>query len=74
MMTIHVSGKLMVDYATWYLEHLDQCSICDPIKIFFTSKFSNLLSWNPTHETKTMITNSWGTTNNKPPRAIIMMV
>jgi hypothetical protein len=35
------------------LEHLHQCSVCDPAKIFLTSKFSYLLLSNPTHKTKT---------------------
>jgi hypothetical protein len=29
------------------LEHLQQCSVCEPPKIFFTSKFSYLLFWQP---------------------------
>jgi hypothetical protein len=31
----------------WYLEHEQKCSVCDPAKIFFTSKFSYLLFCNP---------------------------
>jgi hypothetical protein len=34
------------------LEHLQRYSVCDPAKIFLTSKFSYLLFSNPTHKTK----------------------
>jgi hypothetical protein len=46
-------------------------SICDPAKIFFTSKFSYSLFFNPTHETGTAY--RWGTTISKPPEPISMM-
>jgi len=45
----------------------------DPANIFFTSKFSYLLFYNPTHKTQIGTANTWGTTNNKPSRPIIMM-
>jgi len=34
------------------LEHPHWCSVCDPAKIFLTSKFSYLLFCNPTRKTK----------------------
>jgi hypothetical protein len=49
------------------LEHLQQCSVSGPAKLFFTSKFSYVLFCNPTNKTKT------GTANSKPPGPIIMM-
>ncbi len=55
------------------LEHLQRSSVCNPAKIFFTSKFSYTLCSNPTHKTETGIANSWGTTNSKPAGPIIMM-
>jgi hypothetical protein len=36
-----------------YLDQIQWCSVCDPVKIFLTSKFSYLLVSNPTHKTKT---------------------
>jgi len=33
--------------------HLQRCSVCDHVKIFFTSKFSCLLFCNPTNKTET---------------------
>jgi hypothetical protein len=43
-------------------------------KMFFTaSKFSYVLFCNPTHRTETGTAHRWGTTNSKPPGAIIMM-
>jgi hypothetical protein len=48
-------------------------SVCDPAKVFFTSKFSYFLSCNPTHEIETMTANRWGTTKSKPPGPIAMM-
>ncbi len=58
---------------SWFLGHLQQCSVCDPEKIFFTSKFSYVLFSNPTHKTETQTTKRWGTTNDsKPPGSIIM--
>jgi len=53
------------------LEHLQRCSVCDPGKIFFTSKFSTLLQ--STHKTETGTANRWGTPNSKPPERIITM-
>jgi hypothetical protein len=53
------------------LEHLQRCSLCDPAKIFFTSKFSYLLFC--THKTETGRANRWGTSNSKPSGPIIMM-
>jgi hypothetical protein len=47
------------------LEHLQQCSICDPGKIFFTSKFSYLFSCNPTNKTEAGAANRRGITNSK---------
>jgi hypothetical protein len=47
------------------LEHLQQCSICDLAKIFFTSKFSYLFSCNPTNKTETGAANKRGITNSK---------
>jgi hypothetical protein len=41
----------------YYLEHPHQCLVCDPAKIFLTSKFIYLLFCNPTH--KTEIANRW---------------
>jgi hypothetical protein len=57
------------------LDHLQPwCSVCDPTKIFFTSKFSYLLSFfNPTHKTESGIANRCEITNSKPPGPIIMM-
>ncbi len=45
-------------------------AVCDPVKVFFTSKFCYLLISNHTHKTKTEIANRWKTTNNKPPGPI----
>jgi len=43
-------------------------------KMFFTaSKFSYVLFCNPTRNTETGTAHRWGTTNTKPPGAIIMM-
>jgi hypothetical protein len=53
--------------------HLQWCSLSQPVKKDFTSKFSYLLFCNPTHKTETGTTTRWGTTNSKPPRRIIMM-
>jgi hypothetical protein len=49
-----------------HLEHLQQCSVCDPAKICLTSKFRCLFFSNTTHKTKTAIANRWETTNSKP--------
>jgi hypothetical protein len=63
---------LVLNYLVAY-EHLLWCSVRDPTKIFFTSKFSYLVSCNPTCETETGTSNRWETTNSKPPGLIIMM-
>ncbi len=42
-------------------------------KTTFTSKFSYVLFYNPTHKTETGTTKRWGTTNSKPPGQIIMI-
>ncbi len=55
------------------LEHLQRCSICDPAKIFFTSKCSYVLFCNPTNKTESGSANRWGTANSKPHGPIIMM-
>jgi hypothetical protein len=55
------------------LEHLQRCSVCDPAKIFLTSKFSYLPFFNPTHQNKTGTANRWETTNSKPPGPITMI-
>jgi hypothetical protein len=54
-------------------ERLQQCSVCDLAKIFFTSKFSYLLFANPNIKTNTGISNRCGTTNSKPLGPIITM-
>jgi hypothetical protein len=48
-------------------------SVCDPAKIFFTSKSIYSLFFNPTDETETGTANRWGTTNSKPPGPMSMM-
>jgi hypothetical protein len=55
------------------LELLQRCSVCDPAKIFFTSKFSYLILFNPTHQAQIGTANRWETTNCKPSGPIIMM-
>ncbi len=55
------------------LEHLEQCSVYDPAKIFFASKFSYVLFCNPIHNIETGTTNRCGTTNSKPPGPISLM-
>jgi hypothetical protein len=53
------------------LEHLQQCTVCDPAKIFLTPKFSYLLfyqtppSFPPKIKTKPI--SRWETTNSNPP-------
>ncbi len=43
------------------LEHLQQCSICDPLNIFFQHPSSvYVLFCNPTHTTETRRANRWG--------------
>jgi hypothetical protein len=51
-------------------EHLQRCSECDLVRIFFISKFSNLLIFQPRHKTKTGTANRWQTTNSKSPGQI----
>jgi hypothetical protein len=47
------NGALVGAGSLWpHLEHLQECSVGDPAKIFLTSKFSYLLFPNPTHKTK----------------------
>jgi hypothetical protein len=55
------------------LEHLQRCSVCEPAKMFLTSKFSYLPFSNPTHKNKTGTANRLETTNSKPPGPIIMI-
>ncbi len=43
--------------------YLQRCSLCDPAKILFTSKFSCLLFSNSTHKTETGTANRWETPN-----------
>jgi hypothetical protein len=48
-----------------------RCSVCDPAKIFLTSKvYSYFLFSNPTHQTKTGTANKWKTTYSNPPGPI----
>jgi len=52
------------------VERLQLRSVCDPAKIFLTSKFSYLLFFFPTqtHRTKTGTANRWKISNyTKPP-------
>jgi hypothetical protein len=63
----------MMLFLEMMLEHLQRCSVCDPAKIFFTSKFSYVLFCNPTNKSETGTANRWGTTDNEPPGPIIMM-
>lgn len=46
-------------------EDLQLCSLCDHLKLFFTSKFSHLLFSNRTHTIKIATANTWETTNQK---------
>jgi hypothetical protein len=69
--TLHQFFKLL-QYMQNASELLQWCSVCDPAKIFLTSKFSYLLFSNPTHKTKTGTPNRRETTNSTPPRPIIM--
>jgi hypothetical protein len=50
--------------------HSCKCITCDVAKIFFTSKFSFILFYNPTYKTKTGTAYRWETTNSKPPGPI----
>jgi hypothetical protein len=68
---LHCEVLLGIKHET---QHLQQCSVCDPAKIFFTSKFSYVLLFcNPANRTETGTANTWGITNSKPPGPIIMM-
>jgi len=69
--TLHQFFKLL-QYMQNASELLQWCSVCDPAKIFLTSKFSYLLFSNPTHKTKSGTANRRETTNSKSPRPIIM--
>jgi hypothetical protein len=51
---------------------MDVRSVCDPAKMFFTSKFSFVLFCNHTCKTETGTANRWETTNSKPLGPIIM--
>jgi len=48
-------------------------SVCDPAKIYFTSKFSYVLFCDPTHKTEIRTARRGATANSKPPGPIIMM-
>jgi hypothetical protein len=66
---IPMLGKTIIH--RWQLrEHLRWFSLCDPAKLFHTSKFRYLLFSNPTHQTKTGTAHRWETTNNNPPGPI----
>ncbi len=54
------------------LEHPHWCSVCDPAKIFLTSKFSYFFATPPIKQ-KTGTANRWETTNSKPHGPIIMV-
>jgi hypothetical protein len=62
-------------HAIWSLEHLQQCSVYDPAKFFFTSKFGYVLFCNFINKIETGTANRVGgrTTNSKPPGLIIMI-
>jgi hypothetical protein len=64
----------MVPIPPWVLlvhkRHLQWCSVCDPVKKKFTSKFSYFLFCNPTNKNETGIGKRLGTTNSKPPGPI----
>jgi hypothetical protein len=53
------------------IQHLHQCSVCDPVKITFQIQVI-LFFGNPTHNTKTGTGNRWETTNSKQLGPIIM--
>ncbi len=57
----------------YVLEHLQQCSVCNPLKIFFTSQFSYVPFCNPTHKIETGTTNWLGDYYSKQTGRIIMM-
>jgi hypothetical protein len=65
--------RVYIPFLFFTYEHLQLYSICDPAKIYFTSKFSYVLFCNPTHKTETGTANRWGTTNSKPHGPIIMI-
>ncbi len=54
---VKLAQILQYSNTPYYLEHPHQCLVCDPAKIFLTSKFVYLLFCNPTH--KTEIANRW---------------
>jgi len=54
-------------------ENPQWCSICDPTKIFLTSKFSYLLFSDHTRTNRTCTEQKWETTNSKPPRPNILI-
>jgi hypothetical protein len=56
-----------------YIEDLQRCSVCYPAKIFFTSEFSYLLFYIPTHKLEIGTANRLGSTNSEPPGPIVMM-
>ncbi len=68
---LHASNCLVATYCPTYQlsawptstgckSIFSNASVCDPAKIFFTSKFSYLLVCNPTHESETRAANTWG--------------
>jgi len=67
-------GNYMLE---WCSEHLQWCSVCDPITLFLTSKLRFFLiffgGFNPTHKTKTHVANRWQTTKSKPYGPIIII-
>jgi hypothetical protein len=48
-------------------EQLDLCSVCDPPRVFLTSKISYLLFLNFTHKTETGTVQKVETNNSNPP-------
>jgi hypothetical protein len=67
---LHIAEKVKYKIS---LQHLQQCSVRYPVKIFFTSKFSDLLFCNPAHITETGTASRLGRTNSEPPGRIIMI-
>jgi hypothetical protein len=55
-------GSWFIILLVFRWEHLQCCSVCDPAKNNFTSKFSYVLFCNSTHKTATGTSNRWGTT------------
>jgi hypothetical protein len=55
-------------------QHTQKCSVCGPVKVIFTDKFSYLLFCNPTHKNEPGTAKRLRTTNSKPPGPIIMML